>query len=65
MNTLQKMSSQIGQDIIYILFFETVQYSATKKVKEPIKKPIINYCLAKITSIIDRLLAAVGKKHNV
>ena len=56
-NTLQETSSQIGQDIVYALLSEVVQYLATRKLERLTGKPIINHRLAEITSIIDRLLA--------
>ncbi len=42
-----------------------MQYPATKKVEGLTGKPIINHRLAEITSIIDRLLAAVEEGHDV
>lgn len=38
-----------------------MQYLATKKVERLTEKPIINYCLAGITNIIDRLHTIVEK----
>lgn len=52
-------------NIVYALFFKPVQYFAIKKVKRLMKKSIINHCLVKITSIINKLLTAVEKKHNM
>lgn len=46
-------------------FFQTRAISCYKKVERLMKKPIINYCFVKITSIIDRLFAVVEKKYNV
>lgn len=46
-------------------FFKVVQYLVTKKVKGPIKKPIINYYLVKITNIIDRLFAIVEEEYDI
>lgn len=64
-NTLREESSQTGQDVVYALLSEAVQYPATKKVEGLTGKPIINHRLAEITSIIDRLLAAVEEGHDV
>lgn len=42
-----------------------MQYPATRKVEGLTGKPIINNRLAEITSIIDRLLAAIEEGHDV
>lgn len=57
----KKTIYQTGQNIVYTFLFEAVEYPATKKVKQLTGKPIINYCLSKIISIIDRLLAIIEK----
>ena len=64
-NTLRETSSQTGQDVVYALLSEAVQYPATRKVEGLTGKPFINHRLAEITSIIDRLLAAVEEGHDV
>lgn len=64
-NTLREISSQTGQDVVYALLSEAVQYPATKKVEGLTGKPIINHRLAEITSIIDRLLVASKEGHDV
>lgn len=42
-----------------------MQYPTIKKVERLIKKPIINYYLVEITTIINRLLITVKEKYNV
>lgn len=64
-NTLRKTSFQIGQDIVYALLSEAVQYPATKKFEELTRKPIINHRLVEITSIIDILFAAIEKGNDM
>ena len=64
-NTLQETSSQTGQDVVYALFSEVVQYPTTRKVKGLTRKTIIKHYLVEITSIIDRLLAAVEEGHDI
>lgn len=57
----KKTIYQTSQHVVYTFLFEAVQYPATKKVKQLTEKSIINYCLAKIIGIIDRLLVIVKK----
>lgn len=64
-NTLREISSQTGQDVVYALLSEAVQYPAAKKVEGLTGKPLINHRLAEITSIIDRVLAASKEGHDV
>lgn len=64
-NTLRETSSQTGQDVVYALLSEAVQYPATKKAEGLTGKPIVNHRLAEITSIVDRLLAAVEEGQNI
>lgn len=42
-----------------------MQHPATKKVEGLTEKPIINYCLTEISSIISKLLATVEKRYDV
>lgn len=64
-NTLKKTSFQTGWNVIYVLLFKAVKYPTNKKTKKLTKKLIINYHLTKITSIIDKLLAVIEKKHSI
>lgn len=42
-----------------------MQYFTIKKVKKLTGKPIINHCLVKIISIINRLFAIIEKRYNI
>lgn len=64
-NSLRDACSQTGQDVVYSLLQEAVQYPAAKKAEGLSNKPVVNDRMSALTSIIDRLLAAVDIGHNV